>query len=238
MDNNGPPEADYFVGGWGLDNERIARDRDDRASVGSNETFHLEEDVRPNTPRNIRRANHAWRSIDESLRIRRIIDNHFRRPRGLVMHPEVIAYALRTQVYGELFDEDRERLNRVRMEIQRIKNEIEREYAEPNEENAHNADAVRNVPDVQEQQVEPIDQFVANINAVEGVREGGENSRSECAICLISMVNRRIDVSTCGHVICRDCIDDMFTRTRRIPCPFCRRHLMREDFSPLYWNFD
>lgn len=213
MDNNGPPESDYLVGGWGLDNERNqighenARDRDDRASVGSNNTFHLEENVRANTPRNIRRANHAWRSIDESLRIRRIINNHFRQPRGLAMHPEVIAYALRTQVYGELFDEDRERLNRVRMEIQRIKNEIERQYADRNGENAQNEDAVRNVPDAQEQQVEPNDQFVANINAVEGVQEE-ENGRSECAICLISMVDRRIAVS------------------------------MREDFSPLYWNFN
>lgn len=61
-------------------------------------------------------------------RIRRLIDDYLstsQEDRGLVISPEIIAWAYGSHAYMMMSADDRSRLNRIRLEIERIQNRIE-----------------------------------------------------------------------------------------------------------------
>lgn len=56
--------------------------------------------------------------------IRRAVDRHFARPRSLLIEPELVVYALQTHDYNAMERVDRDNLNKLRIEIERVQRVI------------------------------------------------------------------------------------------------------------------
>lgn len=65
--------------------------------------------------------------VDEyeyAVAVRSAIDKHFRRPKDLMIEPELVTYALQTHDYHAMHSADRVKLNRIRNEVESVQNAI------------------------------------------------------------------------------------------------------------------
>lgn len=59
-----------------------------------------------------------------AVAIDKAIDKHFRRPKDLMIEPELVAYALKTHDYYAMPSADRVKLTRIRNEVESVQNAI------------------------------------------------------------------------------------------------------------------
>lgn len=55
--------------------------------------------------------------------------------------------------------------------------------------------------------------------------------RIECAICTHIWINRRPHVAPCGHILCEDCLNELFERRlnrQLVRCPLCRAVILNK----------
>lgn len=76
-------------------------------------------------------------------------------------------------------------------------------------------------------------QTIANPNiSIQDVTEP-ENDRFRCPVCLIPFDRQVIMAITCGHVLCKTCID-MLSNGRLANCPVCKRVFRRSRANRIF----
>ena len=62
-----------------------------------------------------------------------------------------------------------------------------------------------------------------------------ENNVINCPICFEnSTTGKKFQVSNCGHIICKDCINAIFKSSNRSYCPICKNGVNKSNFMDIF----
>ena len=62
-----------------------------------------------------------------------------------------------------------------------------------------------------------------------------DNNVINCPICFSnSSSGKKFKVGNCGHIICKECCDQLFKSSNSTHCPICKKSLNKSNFMDIY----